>query len=93
MSEELARRLPLADRALRHPVGRHVAAACADQPAPDELKHMGGRLGDLLGLRPTLAGYGLALGLYAVYGIVRLDSLRIFDRNSDTSAAVPATIS
>ena len=41
----------------------------------------GGRLGDLFGLRPTLAGYGIALGLYAVYAIVRLDRLKLFDNS------------
>ena len=41
----------------------------------------GGRLGDLFGLRPTLAGYGIALGLYVVYAVVRLDRLQLFDRS------------
>ncbi|TML17121.1 MAG: MFS transporter [Actinobacteria bacterium] len=41
----------------------------------------GGRLGDLFGLRPTLASYAVALTLYAVYGIVRLDRLRLFDKS------------
>jgi MFS family permease len=41
----------------------------------------GGRLGDLFGLRPTLAAYGLALGLYVAYAVVRLDRLRLFDRS------------
>jgi MFS family permease len=40
----------------------------------------GGRLGDIFGLRPTLAAYGLALGLYVVYAVARLDRLRIFDK-------------
>ncbi|HUP72642.1 MAG TPA: MFS transporter [Acidimicrobiales bacterium] len=41
----------------------------------------GGRLGDLFGLRPTLAGYAVALGLYVVYAVVRLDRLQLFDRS------------
>lgn len=41
----------------------------------------GGRLGDAFGLRPTLAAYGLALGLYCLYAIVRLDRLRLFDNS------------
>ena len=41
----------------------------------------GGRLGDLFGLRPTLAGYAIALGLYVVYAVVRLDRLQLFDRS------------
>ena len=40
----------------------------------------GGRLGDVFGLRPTLGAYGVALGLYVVYAVVRLDRLRIFDK-------------
>jgi MFS family permease len=41
----------------------------------------GGRLGDLFGLRPTLAAYGVALGLYLLYAVVRLDRLHIFDKS------------
>jgi len=41
----------------------------------------GGRLGDIFGLRPTLAGYAIALGLYVVYAVVRLDRLRLFDNS------------
>ena len=40
----------------------------------------GGRLGDLFGLRPTLAAYSLALVLYVVYAVVRVDRLRLFDQ-------------
>jgi MFS family permease len=46
----------------------------------------GGRLGDIFGLRPTLGAYGVALGMYVVYAVTRLDRLRIFDRShSDES--------
>ena len=41
----------------------------------------GGRLGDLFGLRPTLAGYAIALALYGVYATVRLDRLHLFDKS------------
>jgi MFS family permease len=41
----------------------------------------GGRLGELFGLRPTLAGYALALALYGAYAFVRLDRLHLFDKS------------
>jgi MFS family permease len=41
----------------------------------------GGRLGDLFGLRPTLAAYALALALYGTYAFVRLDRLHLFDKS------------
>ena len=43
---------------------------------------VGGRLGDAFGLRPTLAGYAVALALYVVYAVTRLDWLQIFDKSS-----------
>lgn len=41
----------------------------------------GGRLGDIFGLRPTLAAYALALALYGAYAFVRLDRLHLFDKS------------
>jgi MFS family permease len=50
---------------------------------------VGGRLGDRFGLRPTLAAYGVALGLYGVYAVVRLDWLRIFDTSESSGGSPP----
>ena len=41
----------------------------------------GGRLGDIFGLRPTLAAYALALALYGAYAFVHLDRLHLFDKS------------
>jgi hypothetical protein len=53
---------------------------------------VGGRLGDLFGLRPTLAAYGVALGLYVVYAVVRLDWLRIFDTSESSAGSPPSGV-
>jgi MFS family permease len=44
---------------------------------------IGGRIGDLVGLRPTLLAYGAILIGYVGFAIVRMDALRSFDRDDD----------
>ena len=45
---------------------------------------VGGRLGDTIGLQPTLAAFGSILLLYALVLVVRFDSLSCLDERTTT---------
>jgi len=46
---------------------------------------IGGRLGDTIGLQPTLASFGLLLIVYAVVLLVAFDSLSCLDKRGSTA--------